>query len=143
MVYHCCKTGNEWPSEGTGQMSPYHDQPQNARAQVLKKHFLNEKVLRIKKSLQSFALTDGMTIDWRQWDGWWKLMVHLVNMFVEELRVQKTMNVIKTHFLKPIIGTKFKNEYRKAWNNFGVVGNVVFQDFVNQKEREVCEHYPN
>jgi hypothetical protein len=68
-------------------------------------------------------------------------MVYLMNVLVEELCVQQSMNVIKADFLKPIVRAKLENENWKTRNDFCVVWHVITHNTVNQKECELCEYH--
>jgi hypothetical protein len=69
--------------------------------------------------------------------------MHLMNMLIEKLCVQQSVNVVEAYFLQPIISTKFKYEREKTRSDFSVVRHVIFHDLVNQKEHELREHYSN
>lgn len=70
-------------------------------------------------------------------------MVHLMNVLVEELCVQQSVNVIKTNFLKPIVCTNLKNELKKAGNFFRVIRQFIFHHMFHQKKCELGEKNSN
>jgi hypothetical protein len=63
-----------------------------------------------------------------------------MNVLVEELCVQQSMNIIKTDFLQPIVGAKLEHEDCEAGNDFCIVRHVIIHDFVDQKEGELGEY---
>lgn len=68
-----------------------------------------------------------------------ELVVHLVNVLVEELRMQQAMNVVKANFLQPVICGELEYEARKGRNNFCFIRHVVLHYMLDQEECELRE----
>lgn len=68
-----------------------------------------------------------------------KLVMHFVNVLVEELRMQQTMNVVKANFLQPIICGELENEAREGRNGFCFIRHVVLLYMLDQEECELRE----
>jgi hypothetical protein len=66
--------------------------------------------------------------------------MHFMNVLVEELCVEQSMNIIKTDFLQPIVSAELEHEDCKTGNDFCIVRHVVIHDSVDQKEGELCEN---